>query len=556
MATNSENASIGMFASIADPHYTKAVVVGLYGVPGSSKAFLLDQLKEELGQDDFVFYEGFKMIATLLKEGRKVKTCAKRGRVAVVTGHFMFWPEDEARWQVCAQNDLDTFTHILYLDIPVEVVAQRRLDDWQQAEKTELRRVCRNHRILFSLISPHPIILEQVSTLLHDFRRHTEKYNLNQAESRLNEVVAASEGRLKAILKVLGSAKDDADPLKTLFDSPLLYSYTAFRQAVLLYKEIVDDEAICQDVASFVAMYPEFVSLLQLVVEQEHVGAVVVTCKVAVIGGGRIAYRFIVTGAVKAALVAHQAIFVVSEEQTRSKTIDVDLFNTIYDGSLQACQVVLPSDASPRLDTKILPLIQLTLHEFANSVLQRRRQNAGLQVLHAKNRNTAELLMTLMRDARNAGPVLREAHHCVEWYLATEFLASVIEYSIPHVQGHQTSGHWLCNERKTLIVALIRGGEAMALGGQHTVVLVNSVVNSSKTVSQFVKRIRNLHATIRIMVVTSVVQAQSISGGSLAKLARHAKLYLITLRLSDNKFTSTGITDPGNRLFNRRICRK
>jgi hypothetical protein len=68
-------------------------------------------------------------------------------------------------------------------------------------------------------------------------------------------------------------------------------------------------------------MYPEFVSLLQLVVEQEHVGAVIVSCglrrvwdkvlereglskTVKVIGGGGIADRFIVTAAVKNALVA------------------------------------------------------------------------------------------------------------------------------------------------------------------------------------------------------------------------------------------------------------
>lgn len=587
------------------------------------------------------------------------KTCTDRGQVAVIAGHFMFWPEeDEAEWQVYTQNDLDTFTHILYLDVPAEVVAQRRLNDvkrsrpptsathlskWQQAEKTELRRLCYDHGILFSLVSPHPWMLNKVSMLLHDFRHHTEEYNLCQAESRLNEVFAATEGRLRTTLvmdadrtlapqdtgtlfwqRVPSSSKGDADPLKTLFSSPLLYSYTAFRQAVLMYEETIDDEnfdALCQDVASSVAMYPEFVSLLQLVTEQEHVGAVVVTCglrlvwekvlereglsnHVKVIGGGCIADGFIVTAAVKAALVARlqiahqmyvwafadspldlemlsradQAVVVVGEEKTRSKTMEVDLFNVIYDGGLRASQVLLPSHVSPRLDTKMLPLVQLTSHEFFNSVLQLHRQHAGIQVLHATDRKAAKLLMTPMRNATNAGPVLREAHRRVGWYLATEFLGDVInieEYPIPHVQGHQTSGYRLFKEQKTSIVALMRGGEAMALGvndalplamfvhasrpddimlhhlqGQSTVLLVDSVVSSGKTVVQFVQRIRNLHFTIRIVVIAGVVQAQSISGGSLAQLARHAGLSLIALRLSDNKFTGTGTTDTGNRLFN------
>ena len=149
-------------------------------------------------------------------------------------------------------------------------------------------------------------------------------------------------------------------------------------------------------------------------------------------------------------------------------------------------------------------------------------------------------------------------------------------YPIPHVQGHQTSGYRLCHEKETSLVALLRGGEAMALGvneafpsamfvhakrpediephhllQQRTVVLVDSVVNSGKTVANFVQHIHNLHATIHIVVVAGVVQAQSVSEGSLAQvLACHANFSLITLRLSDNKFTGRGTTDTGNRLFN------
>lgn len=661
----------------------KAVVVGLYGVPGSGKTFLLNQLKQELGQEHFAFYEGSRMIATVvpggldafqkLEEQEKVrwrqlaidtigKTCADSGQVAVVAGHFMFWPEEEeAGRPVYTENDQEKFTHILYLDVPAEVVAQRRLDDtersrpstsvthlrkWQHEEKTQLRRLCRHCGILFSLVSPHPTLLNKVSTLLHDFRHHTEKYNLSHAESRLDEALFPGQGQLETVLvidadRTLASEdtgtlfwkrvsksrrlRDEECTLKTLFSSPLGYSYTAFRQAALLCEETAGDQefdALCQDVASAVTMHPEIVSLLQLVAEQEHVSAVVVSCglrrvwdkvlereglskTVKVIGGGRIADGFVVTAAVKAALVArlrnthqmhvwafgdspldlgmlskaNQAIVVVGEEQTRSKTMDAALVNAIDNDGLRARQAVLPSNASPRLDTTRLPLIHLTKHEFVDSVLCRRSRHANLQVLHATDRNAAKLLMTPMRDATVAGPVLREAHRRVGWYLATEFLADMIgveEYPIPHVQGHHTSGYRLFHEQQTSIVALMRGGEAMALGvndafplamfvhasrpddimphhleRQLNLVLVDSVVNSGKTVVQFVQHVRNLHATIRIVVVAGVAQAHSVSGGSLAQaLACHPKLSFVALRLSDNKFTGRGTTDTGNRLFN------
>lgn len=696
MLASGENASSSMPGPVADPRpgpsaapgtqsasKAKAVVVGLYGVPGAGKTYLLKQLKQELEQEHFAFHEGSKIIAALvpggldafqkLEEQEKMrwrqlaihaigKTCADSGQVAVVTGHFMFWPEeDDAGQAVCTQNDQDTFTHILYLDVPAEVVAQRRqngtgrsrpstsvahLRKWQQAEKTQLRRLCRDHGILFSLLSPRPKLPKRVSTLLHDFQRHSETYNLSRAESSLDKAFAAGQGQLETVLvmdadrtlaaedtgtlfwkRVTNSqlSEDGECPLKTLFGSPLGYSYTAFRQAVLLYEETANDqefEALCGAVASTVTMYPEFLSLLPLVTHEKHVGAVVVSCglrrvwemvlereglseTVKVIGGGRIADGFVVTAAVKAALVsrlrqanhmyvwafgdgpldldmlrkADQAIVVVGEEQSRSKTMDAVLMDAIINNGLVARQAVLPGGASPRLDSTMLPLVQLTGHEFVDAVLCSRSRHAGLQVLHATDRSAAKLLMTPMRDATVAGPVLREAHRHVGWYLATEFLADVIgveEYSIPHVQGHQTNGYRLLHEHQTLIVALMRGGEAMALGvndsfplamfvhasrpddiklhhlqGQHTVVLVDSVVNSGKTVLHFVQHVRNLHPTIRIVVLAGVAQAQSVSGTNLTRaLARDPKLSLVALRLSDNKFTGRGTTDTGNRLFN------
>lgn len=91
----------------------------------------------------------------------------------------------------------------------------------------------------------------------------------------------------------------------------------------MIYEEVADDEefdSICQEVASAVILYHEFVALLRLVMKNNHVGAVVVSCglrrvwekvleregfskAIKVIGRGRISDGFIVTAAVKAALV-------------------------------------------------------------------------------------------------------------------------------------------------------------------------------------------------------------------------------------------------------------
>lgn len=521
------------------------------------------------------------------------------------------------------------------------------LRKWQQEEKTQLRDLCRRYGILFSLVSPSPTLPSKVSILLRDFRDHTEKYNLAQAESSLDDIFDASEGQLNTVLVMDAdrtlAAEDtgamfwkkvsdsrpleyEASTLKTLFCSPLGHSYTAFRQAVLLYEETADDQhfdALCKDVALAVTMHPEFVSLLQLVAEQKHIGAVVVTCglrrvwekvlereglsdKVKVIGGGRIADGFVVSAAVKGALVArlretHQmrvwafgdssldldmlrkadeAIIVVGEEQTRSKTMEEDLIKAIDNDGLQARQAVLPSNVSPPLDIIKLPIIKLTEPEFVNSLLGDGHSHGGLQVLCATEKKAAKLLATQMRNAAAAGPDLREAHRRVGWYLANEYLADLVGLEpcpIQHVQGRQTSGYQLFHERQTTIVALMRGGEPMAFGvndtfplamfvhasdaedvkphhleGQLAVILVDSVVNTGTTVIEFVQHVRKLHATIRIVVVAGVVQDQCLSEGSLLKqtLAGHAKLHLVALRLSKTKFTGTRTTDTGNRLFN------
>lgn len=576
--------------------------------------------------------------------------CAASGRVGVVVGHFMLWEENDASGQiVLTENDWDTFTHILYLDVPKELIEQRRRDDaqrsrpivspdhlcrWQEEEKAGLRRLCGEHGILFCRVFPGPALLGKVSSLLDDFRIHNEGHNLAEANKRLDDIFSNREqlqtalvfdGDRTLIAEDTGELFAKREQFGEIFRGPLGYSYTAFRQAMLLYEEIADTgefKRLCSIVASQVTIHPEFLFLLGKAAEQRHIGAVVVTCglgclwevilekhdvhrSVQVIGGGRVADNFVVTAEVKAALVerlrdhyrfhvwafgdspldlpmlqeAHEAIVVVRQKATRSKSMDEALLEAIDNHGLHARQMLLPGDVEPRLDVTKLPVVQLDETTVLNSILGRGIRRSGLRVVHMSDRNSARMLMTATRDAQIRGPDLREAHRHVGRYLAIQCLSEVVgveEYPIRHVQGAWTSGFRLRDARKTCIVALMRGGEPMALGvsdvvpeamfvhatcpesltadqlqEQRTVLLVDSVVNSGASVVHFYERIRSLKATIRIVVVAGVVQAQCVSeGGLLHGLGGDGLFDVVALRLSDNAFTGRGGTDTGNRLFN------
>ncbi|KAF4780212.1 uracil phosphoribosyltransferase [Colletotrichum scovillei] len=376
-------------------------------------------------------------------------------------------------------------------------------------------------------------------------------------------------------------------PLKRLFSENNDYSLATFHRAMSLYEyvESAFDE-VCEEVAAAVSLYPEFMALIHAV--KCHRGREGLDDDVKIIGGGRFADDYVVTPEVKAVVVSHlqskgvfvwafgdspvdlpmlkradQAIVVVGEERFRSKTMDAELTKAITgDKNFRPRQALVPSHSSPRLDPEHLPIVDISGQAFVESLLHR---YANLLVLHATNKSAAKLLMTATRDASVAGPGLRAAHGQVGRYLATEFLTELLgleTYPIPHVQGYNTDGHRLVDESRTAIVALMRGGEPMALGvsevfpnaifihaNLNTLLLVDSVVNSGKSIKGFVDRVRRLKLEIRIVIVAGVVQAKAISD-VLEPLACKGDLSLVTLRLSDNKFPGIGGTDTGNRPFN------
>ena len=217
--------------------------------------------------------------------------------------------------------------------------------------------------------------------------------------------------------------------------------------------------------------------------------------------------------------------------------------------------------------------------DFVKSIVDPRPERRPLKKYDATNKAASNILMSPMRSAAVSGPMLRATHANVGRYLATEYVSKLIgleEFTISHLQGHQTTGHRLRNEAKTSIIALMRGGEPMAFGisdvfpqamfvhassaddvkkhhvqGQSNVILVDSVINSGKSVIELIKRVVRLEPNISITVVAGVVQTEAIAEGHLfAKVMRRHGAGLIALRISENKFTGTKTTDTGNRLFN------
>jgi len=663
--------------------HEKPIVIGIYGVPGSGKTYLLNKLKGDLGEIDFILYEGSQVINDLVPGGldafkkmpepEKARwrekaimlisdTASKTRRTAIVTGHYMFYNQGDAAVDFTMTTaDLSVYTHIFYLDTPAQIVSQQRESDknrvrnrddtyhisqWQRIERENLSGVCLQHGILYARITRS---IHRAQALVRDCSEHAEGLNLRRAQNALNSITCDLP-KLETVLvldgdKTLADADtgdifwglcgqqhpEDKDiTLKEVFSSHLGYSYKAFRQAMLLYEQAHDEDAhdgVCERVAEQITLRADMLSLMWKASKQDHVMAVVFTSglkrvwekvliraglpNVKVIGGNRVKDGYVVNGDVKGALVSHlkdnrgahviafgdspldllmlrnadEAIVVVGEENIRSKSMEVKLTEAIENG-LQARQLIFPSSAAPRLDTKRLPIVHLDAEEITK-LLRRRsprsstnQQQHQLRLHHATGSPAAKILMSPMRDASVSGPALRLAHRNVGHYLSLTYIPAILgleEYDMKHVQGSTTTGHRLANESTTLIIALMRGGEPMAQGvsdafplapflhvknapdvkAEHlknttAVILVDSVINSGKSVLEFVRRIRQLNALVQIVVVAGVVQEEATMSDSGAgkELAEAEGVSLVALRVSENKFTGTGGTDTGNRLFN------
>ncbi|KAI6308988.1 hypothetical protein MCOR29_009064 [Pyricularia oryzae] len=144
----------------------------------------------------------------------------------------------------------------------------------------------------------------------------------------------------------------------------------------------------------------------------------------------------------------------------------------------------------------------------------------------------AKLLASPMRDASIEGLTLQDARVQTGRFLATQVVTEVIcleKHTIPHLQGQNTSGYRFKNEKRKLIVAIMRGGEPMAKGVYKTfplaryafakspqniawrdvadmanILLVDSVINTGKSMIDFVENIRTISFKAKILFVAGI----------------------------------------------------
>lgn len=403
---------------------------------------------------------------------------------------------------------------------------------------------------------------------------------------------------------------------------------------MLLHEEIDRPtwDHLCTQALSKITLYPEMTAFIQKAIGK-GLTVIVVTCglgsiwqkvleflgpTVHIIGGKRLQDGYFVTPEVKQAVVRHlqmkhkkkvvalgdsevdlkmliaadDAYLVVGKEGERSTSIDACLGFAIGDDGLQTKQILLPDTVTPRLDTNVSPIVTLSNIELESATLDQPDPDPEPDLVNAitnhpeqsqpaivnveeLNLSASRLFATAMRDSKVSGPELRKHHQAAGFYLAINYMTQILgleTVKISHVQGNEVDGYRFKDEEKTIIVAMMRGGEPMALGvneampkamffhakrpqdlkpehiAKHkNLVLVDSVINTGQSIKDFIRYIRrDLDYQNPMVVVAGVIQADFAT----ASIEYSENVTFLTLRMSDTKYKGTGSTDTGHRLFN------
>ncbi|RMZ15562.1 hypothetical protein D0860_01522 [Hortaea werneckii] len=597
----------GMAPSSLISNVEPPVIIGVYGLPASGKTHLLNELRKVLDEYHFKFYDGSEMIERITDSGlaafkqmsnaqkaitrtTAIKTikaeCTNERKTGVVAGHFMLMSENGVSEKIDTPADWGTYTHIIYLNTPVEKMMDRTekdsgradrkqlpiadLQEWQDSEKTRLRKICYENRILFAVddTADH----NYISKLINHFREGDAKRNTRSVLQEIDQIMSNHETQPQTVLlfdadKTLGvedgsyhfwlAAKGPGgiNLLNDIFSSSLGYSYLAFQQAMLLYEELNEEKFLehSKDVASYAKLRPEFVELLREAAKYPHVAVVVITSgirliwdivlereglgdKVKVIGGCRLSDNYVVTPNVKGAAVkrlqsahnatvwafgdseidlpmlksADHAFVVVGPGPKQQKAMWRALQRAVDVDGLEARQLLFPETAIPWLNTRVLPIT--TLEQVRESIF------GTLELIEATDTPSALVLQTPMRNSALSGNQLRQAHDRCGWYLAIHHITQVLgteKYIMYDVHQNETTGWRLKDEDKTVIIPIMRGGEPMAFGVSDA--FPKAVLHHAKEPDEVLKK--HLEGMKAVILVDAVIN----EGGTIAGFGKHIR---------------------------------
>ena len=184
------------------------------------------------------------------------------------------------------------------------------------------------------------------------------------------------------------------------------------------------------------------------------------------------------------------------------------------------------------------------------------------------NRKAVQLLATQSRRTAIEALELCDLHFEMGKLLAYEMLEDfeLCDIEIKHVQGIK-KGKAIVNSRDIVVVALLRAGLFAAQGirsvfkecqfnlyeqfsetendfNGKTVIIVDAVINTGKSMEKAVKHIQAKDPK-KIIIATLILQKEAIG-----LCEKHPNIEIFALRVSENKYTGSGSTDTGNRLFN------
>ncbi|RAH53010.1 hypothetical protein BO85DRAFT_481352 [Aspergillus piperis CBS 112811] len=287
-------------------------LIGIFGLPGSGKTHLLNQLRRELEGGPFSFYE--------YEEVKKAcpaywsaydsafesirHECDDAGVTGIATANYM-QPDDFGEHPCTTLLDDGTlkrpFTHIMYVNTPVEVAHQRCMEDgeknptwysldyfrkWADEEFIGLKDTCFDRKIMFTMVDPDD--LPRIITLIHTFQLdRNEERNQGIVDQCIDEVVAPWQGQVEKVLVMdcdgvfapryaeqtfwemfyFGESNDKRPrdlPIRHL-RCECIDDYSDCRQLSLAYEQAVADgrfDEACKKAASVVALYPEIRNFL------------------------------------------------------------------------------------------------------------------------------------------------------------------------------------------------------------------------------------------------------------------------------------------------------